>query len=182
MGCSSLSSKFSILSFCNIGIFVTKWLLSYYSYEGVLNAFEGECCFITDHGPCWWFRVWRCASAWYHPQKWQIRQRGWTYLDAWPVCSVRTLLTATDRYTAQNSLRKNGIIRTWRGLMKNGWIKPRKRQECRGTSGTINQDSDPLRFFFHFLWHLSTCFLFSSLSLYIGCSYTAKTQKTQQKT
>ena len=29
-----------------------KQLLTYYSYEGVLNAFEGECCFITDQGPC----------------------------------------------------------------------------------------------------------------------------------
>ena len=86
---------------------------------------------------CWWFTVGWCTPAWYDPQKLQIRQREWTYLDAWPVCSARTLLTATDRHTTQNSLRKSGIIRTWRDLVKNGWIKPRKRQECRETSGSI---------------------------------------------
>lgn len=29
-----------------------KQLLIHYSYGGILNALEGECCIITDQGPC----------------------------------------------------------------------------------------------------------------------------------
>lgn len=37
--------------------------------------------------------------------------------DTWPVCLAKTLQIASDRCTTQNSLSKNGIIKTLRNLM-----------------------------------------------------------------
>lgn len=114
------------------------------------------------------------CAAWYHPQKWQIRQREWTYLDAGPVCSARTLQIPSDRHTTQNSLRKNGIIKTQRNLVKNGSIKPRKRQERRWASGTVKPRFRHTTILLPFPVAFVCSFPYSSLSLQMGFGYTAK--------
>lgn len=151
-----------------------KQLLVYHSHGGVLNAFEGECCFTTDTGP-WVYDLQHggmCLPGTIH-KKWQIRQREWTYRDVWPMCSARTLWIANDRHTAQNSFRDNGIIRMWRNLMKNGIIKPRERQECGWASGTVK----PWVQTHHHSSSISctNClFSYSFLPLQMGFGYTAK--------